>query len=255
MKILLINPNTSAAMTDTMSEIAASVLAPDVCLHAVTAKAGMPYISSRAEAQIAGTLVLEMIAEHGDGCDAVIIGAFGDPGLVAARELFDVPICAMAESAMLTALLLGKTFAFITFSRTLVAWYEDAVALAGLSDRCVGIFVPDMPFASVATVREDLEGAIAELARRVATAHDADVIILAGAPLAGLAERIADQVPVPLVDPLGAAIGHAQALVRLKVRAAKVGRFARPPAKAAHGVPVALADRLEHRDAISGEGA
>src|SRR5260370_13063214 len=39
-----------------------------------------------------------MLAEHHRGTDAVVIAAFGDPGLIAARELFEVPITAMAES-------------------------------------------------------------------------------------------------------------------------------------------------------------
>ncbi len=30
----------------------------------------------------------------------MVIAAFGDPGLIAARELFDLPIVGMAEAAM-----------------------------------------------------------------------------------------------------------------------------------------------------------
>lgn len=252
MKLLLINPNTSPEMTAQMRDAAVSALAPDTELTAVTASRGVPYIASRAEALIAGPVVLEMIAEHQRDHDAVIIGAYGDPGLVAARELFDIPVCAMAEAAMLTSCMLGQRFAIITFSRTLVAWYEDAVALSGLRERCAGIFVPDASFQSVATVREDMENEIAELARIVALERGADVIILAGAPLTGLADRIKHRVPVPLVDPLAAAIGHAQTLVRLKLRPPVTGRFARPATKAAAGLTEALAARIEHRD---GQGA
>mgnify|MGYP000001717361 CR=1 FL=1 len=38
-----------------------------------------------------GAIALEMIAGNLDGADAAIIAAFGDPGLAAARELFDLP--------------------------------------------------------------------------------------------------------------------------------------------------------------------
>jgi len=164
MKILLINPNTSTDMTERMVRTAADVLAPDVELVAITATRGMPYIASRAEAVIAGTITLEMLAEHHRGTDAVVIAAFGDPGLIAARELFEVPITAMAESAILTACMLGKRFAILTFSRALVAWFEDAVALCGLEARCGGIRVPDVSFQSVTTVQHELENELIALA-------------------------------------------------------------------------------------------
>ncbi len=247
MKILLVNPNTSADMTERMVRTAADVLAPDVELVAITATRGMPYIASRAEAVIAGTITLEMLAEHHHGADAVVIGAFGDPGLIAARELFEVPITAMAESAMLTACMLGERFAILTFSRTLVAWYEDAVALGGLEARCAGIRVPDVSFQSVATVQHELEIELIALAERTVKEDGADVIILAGAPLTGLAGRISDRVSVPLIDPLAAAVCQAQTLARLKPCAARAGRFARPGPKSTEGLMPALGGWIEHR--------
>jgi Asp/Glu/hydantoin racemase len=249
MKILLINPNTSADMTERMIGTAAEVLAHGVELVALTASRGMPYIASRAEAAIAGAITLEMIAEHHDGADAVVIAAFGDPGLIAARELFEIPVTAMAESAILTACMLGKRFAILTFSRTLVAWFEDSVALCGLEARCAGIRVPDASFQSVATVQHELENELVALAERTIRNDGADVIILAGAPLAGLAGRIADRIPVPLIDPLAAAVSQAQTLARLKPRAARAGRFARPGPKPTQGLTPALGDWIEHRAA------
>jgi allantoin racemase len=249
MKILLINPNTSTDMTERMVRTAADVLAPGVELVAKTAIRGMPYIASRAEAAIAGCITLEIIAEHHHDADAVVIAAFGDPGLIAARELFELPITAMAESAILTACMLGKRFAILTFSRTLVAWFEDAVELSGLEARCAGIRVPDVSFQSVATVQRELEDELVALAERTVTRDGADVIILAGAPLTGLAGRIADRVSVPLIDPLAAAVSQAQMLVRLNPRAARAGRFARPGPKPAQGLTPALGDWIEHRAA------
>jgi allantoin racemase len=245
MKIVLVNPNTSNDMTQRMVDTASSVLAPDVQLLALTADRGMPYIASRAEALIAGHLTLEILAEHAADADAMVIAAFGDPGLVAARELFEVPVTGMAEAAMLTACMLGHTFSIITFSRTLVPWYEDAVALAGLGARCCSIRVPDCSFASVATVQHELEDELVALAERAVAEDAADVVILAGAPLTGLATKIADRVPVPLVDPLLAAVGQAQLLARLQVRAARRGRYARPAAKPAIGVAPALRAWIE----------
>ncbi|GLK56586.1 Asp/Glu/hydantoin racemase [Methylopila capsulata] len=247
MRILLINPNTSVAMTERMVASASRSLAPDVELVALTAPHGMPYIASRAESVIAGAATLEMIATHQGGVDAVVIGAFGDPGLIAARELFDLPVTAMAEAAMLTACMLAQRFSIVTFSPTLTAWYEDAVALSGLQGRCAGIRVPDVPFASINDVQSELESQLVELCLRSIETDKADAVILAGAPLTGFAAKVAARVPVPLIDPLDAAIGQATLLARLQTIPARAGRFARPPAKPGTGLTRALGAWIEHR--------
>ncbi|MFG1344427.1 aspartate/glutamate racemase family protein [Xanthobacter autotrophicus DSM 431] len=253
MRILLINPNTSADMTERMVACAASALAPDVELTAFTATRGVPYIASRAEAQIAGVIALEMIAAHHAEADAVVIGAYGDPGLIPARELFEVPVTAMAEAAMHTACLLGRRFSIVTFSRTLTAWYEDAVSLAGLDACCASIRVPEAGFNSVTDVQHELEDDLLSLTERAAREDGADVVILAGAPLTGLAARIADRACVPLVDPLAAALGQAQLLARLAPRPARVGRFARPGPKPVSGIPGPLGAWIAHAPAGAGE--
>ena len=55
-------------------------------------------------------------------------------------------------------------------------------------------------------------------------------MILAGAPLAGLAARVRDRVSVPVVDQMAAAVKQAETLVTLGVRKATVGTFRRPDA-------------------------
>ena len=85
---------------------------------------------------------------------------------------------------------------------------------------------------------------IVELANRTAVADEADVVILAGAPLAGLAERIAERVSVPVVDGVAAATRQAETLAMLKPRKATVGTFRRPDPKSSQGLPSAVARLL-----------
>lgn len=239
MKIILLNPNTTKEMTDRMVMVGTVVAAPDTTLVPLTAPRGVPYIASRAEAQIAGATVLELLAEHAGPVDAAIIGAFGDPGLIAARELFDIPIVGMAEAAMLTACLFGERFAIVTFSRTLVRWYADSVAQTGLCGRCAGIVIPDAPFSSVDKVQADMRDALVAAANDVVTNRNADVVILGGAPLAGLARDIADSIPAPVIDPTQAAVLQAEAAVRLRAR--PKAHANRPAGKVSVGLPEGLA--------------
>jgi allantoin racemase len=189
-----------------------------------------------------------MLAERHRDYDAAIIAAFGDPGLFGARELFDIPIVGMAEASMLTACMLGRRFAIVTFARALGPWYQECVDMHGLTSRCAGIRMLDAPFKEVGNVQDEKESLLAELAGRAALELDADVVILAGAPLAGLAARVRERIPVPVIDQMAAAVKQAEALVTLGVRKATVGAFRRPDAKPTIGLPEALAARIERRN-------
>ena len=62
MKLLLLNPNTTTEVTDLLYAAGARVASPGTELVAATAKRGVPYIATRAEAQIGGAIALEMLA-------------------------------------------------------------------------------------------------------------------------------------------------------------------------------------------------
>src|SRR5260370_36184629 len=99
----ILNPNTTEAVTGLTVEAGRAVAAAGTELVPMTAPRGFPYISTRAEAQIGGAVALEMFAEVHHSVDGAIMAAYGDPGLLGARELFDIPIVGVSEAAMLTA--------------------------------------------------------------------------------------------------------------------------------------------------------
>ncbi|MGE4079973.1 MAG: aspartate/glutamate racemase family protein [Reyranella sp.] len=248
MKILIANPNTSTGVTHRLVASAKLVASPGTELLPMTASRGVPYIATRAEAAIGATAALEMLAERRGEIDAAIVAAFGDPGLGGARELFDFPVVGMAEAAMLVACTLGRSFAIVSFSRSLEPWFAEIVAWHGLSGRCAAIRTLDEGFRSIDDVQEEKESVLVDLARGTVTNDSADVVILAGAPLAGLANKIRDRVPVPLVDGIQAATVIAEGLVRLKPRKAIAGTFRRPDPKDSKGLAPALAKVIGHRD-------
>lgn len=246
MRLLLLNPNTSATLTDRMVAQARAFAGAETTIVGKTAERGVPYISSRPEAVIAAAWVLETIATNERDCDGVVIAAFGDPGLTAARDLFPVPITAMADAALATAGAIGQRVSLITFSRALIAWFEDSVRRSGLGARSGRIKLLREPYTSLETAAEELEDAIVSAVREAASLDGADVAILAGAPLAGAAQRLSAQFPIPTVDPLAAAVLQAETLVRLGLLR-RIGQN-RLPAKDSKGLPQALADRIAHSD-------
>lgn len=234
MRILMINPNMTQSMTDTMAEVALETAGDIAQIIPSTATQGFPYISSRAEAQIAGAHVLETIAAHQGEVDAVIVAAFGDPGLVAARELFDIPVVGMAEAAVLMAAMLGERFAVVTFSPHMVRWYQDCVLQTGLGARFTGVRCPENPPESIDNIAIELKGDLIALAGQATAEDGADVIIMGGAPLAGLAPKIAQEANGILIDPIAAAT--AQAIAMLKLSPNLTNRAAPPATKASTGL-------------------
>jgi Asp/Glu/hydantoin racemase len=241
MKLLLANPNTSQSITDRIAIVARAAASPGTEIVAVTGATGVPYIATRAEAAVAGRTTLELMAEHATGCDAAIVAAFGDPGLGGARELLAMPVVGLAEAAMLTACMLGRRFSIVTFSQSLGPWYRECVEYHGLQSRLAGIRCLDGGFRDIADVQHEKEMLLIELCDRTIREDDADVIILGGAPLAGLAAQVVDHVPVPLVDGVAAAVRQAETLAALRPRKATAGSFRRPDAKPIIGVSQALA--------------
>ena len=249
MKILVANPNTSTGVTDRLVAAGKLVASPGTDLLPMTAPRGVPYIATRAEAAIGSAVMLEMLAEKRGTFDAAICAAFGDPGLGGARELFDFPIVGMAEAAMLMACTLGRKFAIVSFAKALEPWFAEIVDWHGMSGRCAAIQMLDSAFTNINDVAEEKEQLLVDLANRVVTHNGADVVILAGAPLAGLATKLRERVPVPLVDGIQAAVTMAEGLVRLNPRKATLGTYRRPGPKDSTGLSDSLANVIAHRDA------
>ena len=241
MRILLLNPNTSPTITALLHAAAHPAVAAGTEVVPMTGMRGVPYIASRTEAAVGAVVALEMLAEHGAGFDAAIIAAFGDPGLGAARELFPFPVVGLAEAGMLSACMLGGRFGIVTFSPALEAWYHECVAWHGLERRCAGVFALREGFRTIEAVAAEQADALVSLAHE-AVAGGADVVVLAGAPLSGLAATVRDRIPVPVVDCVIAAVKQAEALVTLRPRKATAGSFRTPGPKPTTGVDGPLAD-------------
>src|SRR5262249_26628014 len=152
------------------------------------------------------------------------------------------------EAAMLVACTLGRRFAIVSFAKALEPWFAEIVDWHGLSGRCAAIRTLDEAFRSIDEVQDEKEQVLVELANRTVRDDAAHVVILAGAPLAGLADKVKERIPVPVVDGIQAAVTMAEGLVRLKPRKATAGTYRRPAAKDSTGLSSALADVIGYRE-------
>ena len=244
MKLLLINPNISASVTTLIHDEAQRSASAGTMLTALTAPFGVAYIETRFEALIGASAVAELAAAHAPGHDAVVIAAFGDPGLMAMREVLTMPVVGLTEAALMSACMLGQRFSIIAISARISAWYRECVDSYGLLGRLASIRSLDRPLRDVASIQQDHRDALLALADQAVRQDGADVIVLAGAPLAGLARSLKGQLPVPVVDGVSSAVLHAETLVALQPGLALGGSFAAPPIKPNAGLSPAIAALL-----------
>lgn len=244
MRLLIINPNTSDSVTELIGAEARRSASAGTELTVLTAPFGVAYIETRFEALIGAYATAQVAAEQHAGHDAVIVAAFGDPGLTGLREVLPVPVLGMTESALASACLLGHRFSIIAISQRIQAWYRETVEANGLIGRLASIRALDRPLADIGSAQQDNRAQLRALCERAVDEDRAEVIILAGAPLAGLARSLAGELPVPVVDGVSSAVRHAESLVTLKPGRATRGSFAPPPVKPNRGLPEALARLL-----------
>lgn len=219
MKLLLINPNTSASITDLVARHARETAGPTVSIKAVTGRFGARYIASRSAAAIAGHAAVDALAEHVEGCDAVLLACFGDPGLEALRELSPVPVVGMADAACHAAARGGRRFSIVTGGERWGPMLREFVASIDLSSQLASIRTVAPTGAAIAA---DPDAAVELLAGscRVAAREDgAEAVILGGAGLAGLAERVGRSVTVPVLCSLQVAVEDVLAAARKPVTA------------------------------------
>jgi len=240
MKLLLINPNTSVSVSDLIRAEAERSASPGTELQVLRAPFGVAYIETRFESLIGAYAVAELAAAHHGEYDALIIAAFGDPGLQGLREVLPCPVIGLTDAALVSACLLGQRFSIVAISQRIRAWYGETVAHYGLTSRLASIRGLDEPLADIGNVQGNQGERLVQLAQRCVEEDGADVIVLAGAPLAGLARSLRGRLPVPCVDGVSSAVRHAETLIALQPGSARSGSFAPPPIKPNQGLSPAL---------------
>lgn len=217
-EILLINPNTTASITDLVLKTAKTFASPGTTLRARTGAFGPRYIASRAAYAVAGHAALDALANDTGAKDAVVLACFGDPGLAALKEVSRVPVVGMADAAILQACALGNRFSIVTGGERWGPMLEEFVASRGLSARLASVRTVAPTGAAIARNPKAAMAMLAKGCTACVREDRADVVILGGAGLAGLAARLRPAVGVPLLDGVACAISMAEALARQKPR-------------------------------------
>lgn len=217
-RLLVVNGNTTATLTASLAAQASTFYGDAAQVHAVTAVFGPPYIASRVEAAVAAHAVLETVerevAQAQAPFDGCLLACFGEPGIGAVREWLPVPVVGMAEASIMAAMQRGDRYAIVTVGQRWPGMLREQIRQLGLDARCAGIIA--LPGNALDYVsRTPASAAEVSQALDLAVAQGADVIIIAGAALAGYLPVLPRRPAVPIIDSYRAALAQLLALASL----------------------------------------
>lgn len=244
MRLLCINPNTTHEVTTKVVDAGRELAPAGWTIEGATGRFGARYISSRSSAAIAAHATLDAYAEHGRDADAILLACFGDPGLLALRELAHCRVLGLAEASCLAACELGPRFSIITGGERWPAMLHEFVAQIGLSQRLASIRAVAPSGGEIAANPRGAHSLLAEACQLAVREDGADVVILGGAGLVGIADHIRSEVKAPLLCSVETGFRSAYDLMGAHFVKPADGTWALPPAVETIGLNSSLARLL-----------
>ncbi len=230
MKILVLNPNTTASMTETIGVAARAAAGVGTTVVARTASMGPVSIEGYYDEAFAVPGVITAALDAEKQCfEAMIVACFDDTGVEAARCRVGIPVVGICEAALLALSPLAKRIAVVTTLSRAIVPMTELVHRYGFKDR-VTVYAADIP---VLALEDPASGARARIEAEIQRALDggAEAIALGCAGMADLADSLQDRFGVPVMDGVSAAVTLAEGLVRLGRRTSKRGTYAPALAK------------------------
>ena len=204
MRIALVNPNTATETTRMMVTIAKDSVGVGVEIVGHTAGFGAVLITDPEALDLAADAVAALAGDL-DNANAVIIAAFGDPGLEALRSTLSVPVTGIAEAGMAEAAHDGRRFAVVTTTPRLRGRIAETAARHGYTT-FAGTWTTDGDPAALTADAPALEAGLARAIEAAIREGSAEAVVIGGGPLAVAARSLAASAPVPLIEPVPAAV-------------------------------------------------
>jgi allantoin racemase len=236
-RLLVVNPNTTASMTRSIGVAAQAAASAGTQITAVNPDMGPASIEGYYdEALSVPGLLAEIAKGEAAGFDAHVIACFDDTGLEAARSLARAPVIGIGEAAFHVASLIAHRFSVVTTLSRSIAAIEGNLLRYGLDRRCARVRASDVTVLELEDAASDARRKIEREILRAKDEDRAEAIVLGCAGMADLAAELSRFAGIPVIDGVAAAVRLAEAVVGLGLSTSKVGAYASPLAKTYTGM-------------------
>jgi allantoin racemase len=237
MRIKVINPNTTLSMTEKIGEAASAVAAPGTEIVAVSPRMGPASIEGHYDEAMSAIGVLDEVRKgEAEGIDGYVIACFGDPGLLAAREIARGPVLGVAEAAMHAASLIATGFSVVTTLERTCGIARHLAEVYGMDRFCRNVRATELAVLDLEKPGSKARQIIIEECRRALVEDHSGAIVLGCAGMAGLSAEIAETIGAPVIEGVAAAVKLVESLIALGLGTSKIGDLAPPLAKPYDGL-------------------
>jgi allantoin racemase len=231
-RILVINPNSSKSMTESIATHLEIIRRRDTMIDVVTTEAAPHAIQSARDAALSAPEILKRVERaNGEDVDAIVIACFSDPGLEAAREVSNCLVLGIEESSLHVASVLGHRFSILTPIASRIPSKEQDVRRFKADPACASVRALGLSVSETESDPERTKARVLEVARDTVREDGAEVLILGCAGMTGYAQDIERELGIVVLDPTSVTVKLAEALVDLGIRHCKQGLYAAPQAQ------------------------
>ena len=237
MKLLLVNPNTTASMTEKAGEAARSVAASGTEIIAVNPEYGPVSIEGYYDEVFSIPGLLEEVRKGEDsGCQGTVIACFDDTGLDAARCLASGPVVGICEASMHIASLLANGFSIVTTLKRSIPALEELAVKYGKSQQCHRVRAAEVPVLELENPDSEATKLIRVEIQKALDEDRSEAIVLGCAGMVDLAAELSKEFGVPVIDGVSAAVKLVESLVALGLQTSKRNGYAYPRPKSYLGL-------------------
>ena len=207
MTVVVINPNSTAAMTDAMTQ-AARLAEPSLAFEGWTSESGPPAIQGAEDGAAATPPLLALVGKAAaGGASGIVIGCFDDTGLAEAARSVACPVLGIGQAAFHLCALRGWRFSVVTTLSVSVPVIEANIRGYGLSGSLGRVRASEVPVLDLERWPDRAATPILEEAWRAVEVDGIDAVVLGCAGMVNVTAKLRAALPVPVIDPIEAATG------------------------------------------------
>lgn len=209
-RILVINPNSNAAVTKGIDDAIDEMRRADVLeIDCVTLEEGPFGIETDHDIESVVPLVSTLVAAKNNDYDAFVIACYSDPGLEESRQLSAKPVFGIHESAIALSSSYERRFGVLALGRESIQRHISYVRSLGMQGFHAGERPLNVSVDEAARDSGTLEKIVAT-ARELIDEDGAETIILGCAGMAAHRRAAQEALGIPVIDPVQAAVTMAR---------------------------------------------
>lgn len=220
MTVLLINPNSTTAMTARVLETARRA-APGQSFEAWTSLKGPPAIQGPEDGDASVPPLLDLVDQaSAKGYGAIVIACFDDTGLALARDRAACPVIGIGQAAYHLAALAGLRFSVVTTLGVSIPILEANIRAEGLWSICGKVRASEVPVLALESGSDAVTRPVLAETRAALRYDNIDCVILGCAGMSTLIETVRHAIDAPIIDPVAAAAQVVTATLQTTTRKA-----------------------------------